>query len=73
MSDFTADSIAKPSISVLFRPFIALWNGLIYLAESSERARALEEIAQYTDEDLEKMGITRLDLILRTLPNAYLL
>lgn len=66
MTDFTANHAHGGPFRILFAPFRALFDLLVYLGESSARAQTLKHIARLSDADLDKMGTTRADLIRRT-------
>lgn len=50
--------------NLLVRAATAFWNGLVALGESAARTKELEFFANLTDEELEKRGLTR-DQIVR--------
>jgi hypothetical protein len=45
--------------ALLARPFLAVFNGLIALAESQPRMIAVEKLGQKTDAELAALGTTR--------------
>jgi len=70
MTDFTASHIASRSDNFIMRGLRAVWVGLVRLGEASSRARALEQIAHISDQQLETMGTTRHDLVMRVVTNG---
>ncbi|WP_168199243.1 hypothetical protein [Pseudorhodobacter turbinis] len=55
-------STAKPAGSLLnmaARPFQAVWNLLVLLAEANPRMKQVDKLSQETDEQLAARGTTR--------------
>ncbi len=55
-------------ISAFFRK---IWDGLVFIGENSARARMVQEISWMTDEELERAGITRADLVKRVFSDSF--
>jgi len=72
MSDFTINhSVSAPSLNIFAKAGQRVWNTLVAIGENSARAQSLNSIAALSDADLEKMGVTRKDLIERALGGVY--
>ena len=67
----TATHFSAPGLVGAF--FQKIWNGLIYIGEHSARARMAQEIAWMTDEELERAGMTRADVVKRVFCDRYYL
>ncbi|MFK7877092.1 MAG: hypothetical protein AB8B71_15115 [Paracoccaceae bacterium] len=61
MTDFTVNS--SRSGNLILRLLTRFWDGLVYLGESSARARTLQVISEMSDEDLRARGLSRHDLV----------
>ncbi len=48
-----------------------VWDGLIYLGENSARARVVHQINAMTDAELKERGLTRADVVRRSLSDGY--
>lgn len=65
MADITANTVDTGASNFFLRFLNKIWDGLVYIGESSARARALRELSEMSDEDLAKLGLTREDVIKR--------
>ena len=50
--------------------FRNIFDGMILLAESSSRAKAIDALSQVSDQELEARGTTRRDEVIRILGSA---
>lgn len=64
MADFTANNVSL-SGNPLSRAVVAVWDFLVEVGETSARARALKELSQMTDAELEARGFKREELAQR--------
>lgn len=62
MTDLTSQHIGAPGNPVL-RLLKRIWNGLIYLAENSPRAKALQKLNETSDAELAARGVTREQIV----------
>lgn len=65
----TPHPISAPGL--ISRGLRGIWNGLIFLGENSARARVVQQISDMSDAELESRGLTRADLVKRTLTDGY--
>jgi hypothetical protein len=57
--------------NIFTRALSKIWAGLVILGESNSRAQIAREICNLSDEDLEKMGLTRAELVRRVMIDGY--
>ncbi|MEP2715712.1 hypothetical protein [Pseudophaeobacter sp.] len=60
-------------LSLLAKPFVALGNGLIKLAESNSRYQTLNKLMALSDAELEERGLKRDQLVHRVYSDSYYL
>jgi uncharacterized protein YjiS (DUF1127 family) len=59
----TVSTTATGVLHILERPFVAFGNLLIKIAASSSYAKAIDQLAEMSDEDLAAMGTTRAEAV----------
>ena len=68
MADFTANpTTLGQSNNIVLRALRSVWAGMIYLSEANSTAKALSAVAELSDEQLAKRGLTREDAVRRVL------
>ncbi|MBV2361696.1 hypothetical protein KUH32_18170 [Thalassococcus sp. CAU 1522] len=64
MADITS-SMTPVAKAAPFRPLAALWSALTKIGENSHRAQLARKCAQVSQADLDRMGLTRAQLVQR--------
>lgn len=58
-------------LQVLAKPFVAIGNALVAIAEANPRLRQLEYLANLTDAELADKGLKREDIVQHVFPERY--
>lgn len=67
---------AKPAISlsgIIARPFVAVWNFMLMLAEAHPKMTAVNKLNAMSDEQLAARGTTRADEVRRIFAGQFYL
>lgn len=71
MAYTTANTAADRSGNPLMTAFAAVGNWLISIAESSDRARRVEQLNSLTDAQLAELGLKRQDIVRHVFRDLY--
>jgi len=55
----------------VLRVLTGIWDTLVNIGENCARARMLQEVNMFSDEELERMGLTREQLVRRVFTDGY--
>lgn len=69
MAYTTATPARSSVLSLLVRPFSAIWSTLITIAEAGPRMRQINALNETSDAELAARGLTRLGEVQRILGN----
>lgn len=58
-------------LQIIAKPFVALENALIAIAEANPRYRHLEALSNMTDEELAAKGLKREDIVRHVFPEKF--
>lgn len=70
MADTTYGHVATGQ-NIFIRVLSKIWAGLVFLGESNSRAQLAREIADMSDEEIARKGLTRAELVRRVMTDGY--
>ena len=72
MTDFASQHVGA-STNPVARFFASIWSGMVFLAENSARARAVQQLNEMSDAELEARGVTRQDMVRKIFADKFYL
>jgi hypothetical protein len=72
MTDLTANH-AGHSGNIFTSPLTRLWDGLVFLAENSSRAKAVNALSAMSDAELARRGTSRAEMARKIFADKYYL
>ena len=73
MAYLTATKPASSLPSLIARPFVGLWNFMIFIAEAHPKMNAVNKLSEMTDEQLAARGTNRTDEVRRIFAGQFYL